>query len=127
MATFLNLALTITIWLLVTADLSWPNIVLGAGIGLLLSRMKSKRAVPVKKILSLLWDVVIAIPKAYIEAFEMIFWPHNQEEITTMPGSASRASEVVFLEIFLITFTPKTIVLDQRKGGGYDVHQVVRR
>ena len=127
MATFLNLVLTITIWLLITADLSWPNIILGVGIGLLLARMKSQQAVPLKKILSLLWDVVVAIPKAYIEAFEMILWPHQVERTTIMPGSSSRASEVVFLEIFLITFTPKTIVLDQRKGGGYDVHQVVRR
>ena len=127
MATFLNIALTITIWLLVTADLSWPNVVIGVVISLLLSRLRSKRAVPWKTIVSLLWDVVLAIPKAYIEAFEMILWPHQQEEVTIMPSSTSRASEVVFLEIFLITFTPKTIVLDQREGGGYDVHQVVRR
>lgn len=130
MATLLDLTFVMTIWLLVTADLSLVNIGIGIGIALLLTRRSQKTAGHWKTIVSLLWKIVVAIPIAYIEAFEMILRPHNHEVITTMPAFSERdrqSSEITFLEIFLITFTPKTIVLDQREDGGYDVHKVVRR
>lgn len=124
MTTVLDLLLIWAIWLLVTADLSWVNVLIGLAIALLFAK-KQQQVTPWKDILRLLGKIAIAIPKAYLEAFEMILWPHHQEVITVVSGLPHPSSEVVFLEIFLITFTPKTIVLDQTDGG-YDVHQVQR-
>ncbi len=129
MAILPDLIFVMTIWLLITTDTSLANIGIGIVIALLLTQRSQKTTNHWKTVVSLLLKIVVAIPMAYIEAFEMILRPHNHEVITTMPAFSARdrqSFEITFLEIFLITFTPKTIVLDQRADGGYDVHKVVR-
>ena len=39
----------------------------------------------------------------------------------------NRTPGLIFLDIFLITFTPKTIVLNYRDDGWYTVHRIRRR
>ena len=72
-------------------------------------------------------EILVAIPVAYTEAFEMMFSPHPYEEVTLEKVKANRTPGMIFLEIFLITFTPKTIVLKYREDGWYEVHRVRRR
>ncbi len=69
----------------------------------------------------------MAIPQAYIEAFEIILRPHTQEEVTLERVKPGRTPGLIFLDIFLITFTPKTIVLKYQEDGWYEVHRVRRR
>ena len=121
----LNLIFRLTIWFLLTADFSAANVVIGIAIALLLPRGR-KSAGRLKDWLKVLWEIIVAIPQAYLEAIEIMFRPHNQEEIVRERVKLGRTPGLIFLDIFLITFTPKTIVLKYQEKGWYDVHRVTR-
>ncbi|MGC8711855.1 MAG: Na+/H+ antiporter subunit E [Leptodesmis sp.] len=123
---YLNIILRLTIWFLLTANLSAANIIIGVCIALLLPR---SRAVPgaLKDWLRVLWEIIVAIPQAYLEAFELIFRPHTQEKIVMERVKPQRSPGLVFLDIFLITFTPKTIVVKYHEECWYEVHRITRR
>ena len=67
----------------------------------------------------------MAIPQAYIEALEIMIRPHTREDVTLERVKPQRTPGLIFLDIFLITFTPKTIVLKYREDGWYEVHRVL--
>ena len=121
-----NLILRLTIWFLLTADFSLPNAIIGLSISLLIpgSYITPKA---VKGWLLVLGKILWAIPLAYIEAFELILRPHNDEEMVCEKVEEKRSHRLVFLDIFLITFTPKTIVVQYHKEGWYEIHRVTRR
>lgn len=122
----LNLILRLTIWFLLTANLSVANIIIGVSIALLLpGRPKTPEAL--NDWLRALWETLVAIPQAYKEAFEMIVRPHNYEEVTMERVKPQRTPGLIFLDIFLITFTPTSIVLKYHENGWYEVHWVRRR
>lgn len=123
---YLNLILRLAIWFLLTANLSLENIIIGITIALLLPG-RPKTPGKLKDWLRALWETLVAIPQAYIEAFEMILRPHNYEDVTMERVKAGRTPGLIFLDIFLITFTPKTIVLKYHENGWYEVHWVRRR
>lgn len=122
----LNLILRLAIWFLLTANLSLVNILLGLCIALLLPRARTAPSA-IKDWLQTLGKILLAIPQAYFEAFEMILRPHDQEVIEVEQVKQRRSPGLVFLDIFLITFTPKTIVVKCDLEGGYEVHRVQRR
>ncbi|MBV5260667.1 cation:proton antiporter [Synechococcus moorigangaii CMS01] len=126
MIAVLDLLLKLTIWFLLTADLSGANIVIGVAIALLLPGKYSISS-QLKDWLRVLGEVLVAIPQAYLEAIEMIFRPHLYEEVTRERVKPNRTPGLIFLDIFLITFTPKTIVLHYHEDGWYEVHRVIRR
>lgn len=122
----LNLILRLTIWFLLTSDLSLANIIIGVGVALLLpGRQKAPEAL--KDWLRVLGEVIVAIPQAYVEAFEIMFRPHKHEDVIRERVKPQRTPGLIFLDIFLITFTPKTIVLKYQEKGWYEVHRVRRR
>ena len=122
----LNLIFKLTIWFLLTADFSVANIIIGVSIALLLPRSYTSPE-KLKDWLRVLWEIVVAIPQAYLEAFQIMLRPHNEEEIIRQRVPPRRTPGLVFLDIFLITFTPKTIVTKYDKQGWYEVHKVKRR
>lgn len=122
----LNLILRLIIWFLLTANLSVANILIGVCIALLLPRSRAAFG-SFKDWLRILWEIIVAIPQAYLEALELIFRPHTQEEITMERVKPRRSPGLIFLDIFLITFTPKTIVLKYHEAGWYEVHWVRKR
>ncbi|MCM1982047.1 Na+/H+ antiporter subunit E [Lyngbya confervoides] len=123
---FLDIALRLTIWFLLTADLSPANIIIGVAIALLLPRRATAPGV-LKDGLRVAWDILIAIPVAYIEAIEMILRPHRHEKMVRERVKPNRTPGLIFLDIFLITFTPKSIVTQYQEDGWYEVHRVTRR
>jgi multisubunit Na+/H+ antiporter MnhE subunit len=118
-----HLILRLTIWFLLTADFSTTNIIIGIIIALILPRGYTSRA-KLTEWLKVLIQVMIAIPVAFKEAVEMILLPHNNEEIVREKVKHKHSSLLVFMDIFLITFTPKTIVLNHDEEGFYEVHQI---
>ncbi|PSB57007.1 Na+/H+ antiporter subunit E [Chamaesiphon polymorphus] len=126
MSGYLNIILRLTIWLLLTSDLSPENIAIGIVISLILPHTQSSIGT-LREWLQVLGKIVMAIPIAYIEAIEMIFRPHQAEDVEIEIVPPNRSSGLVFLDIFLITFTPKTIVYKYNQDGGYEVHRVKRR
>lgn len=119
----LNLILRLTIWFLLTRDLSGANILIGMAIAVLLPQGYPAQE-SLKEWLIVLGKIVIAIPQAFLEAFEMIFHPHHRETITLERVKPGRSPNLIFLDIFLITFTPKTIVLKYHQEGWYEVHRI---
>ncbi|MEL6321207.1 MAG: cation:proton antiporter [Cyanobacteria bacterium J06626_14] len=126
MIRWLDLLLRLTIWFLLTADISWANIVIGLCVSLLLPGRYTGPAA-LGDWLRVFWEIIKAIPQAYLEAVEIIFRPHNLEGVTMERVGPRRTPGLIFLDIFLITFTPKTIVLKYHEDGWYEVHQVKRK
>jgi len=126
MVGYLNLLLRLAIWFLLTANFSVANIIIGVSVALLLPGLK-KTPKALKDWLRVLGEILVAIPQAYIEAFQIMLQPHKYEEITMERVQPQRTPGLVFLDIFLITFTPKTIVLKYHEDGWYEVHRVQRR
>lgn len=123
---YLDLLLRLTIWFLLTADLSLVNIIIGVSIALLLPRKLTSPG-RLKDWFHALVEVLIAIPQAYWEALEIMFRPHTEEGVTMERVKPQRTPGLIFLDIFLITFTPKTIVLKYHQAGWYEVHRIRRR
>ncbi|MEM7756634.1 MAG: Na+/H+ antiporter subunit E [Cyanobacteria bacterium P01_G01_bin.67] len=121
----LNLILRLTIWFLLTADFSLANIILGVAIALILPRGNVSPG-KLQDWLRVLWEIIVAIPQAYIEAIQIMLRPHNEEDIVRERVKPRRTPGLVFLDIFLITFTPKTIVTKYDEQGWYEVHRVLR-
>ncbi|MBE9139819.1 cation:proton antiporter [Nodosilinea sp. LEGE 07088] len=126
MTGYLNILLRLTIWFLLTADLSWANIVIGVSVTLLLPRGVTSPGL-LKDWLRTLGEVVVAIPQAYKEAIEIMLFPHHDELVTVERAKPRRTPSLIFLDIFLITFTPKTIVQHYYDQGWYEVHYIQRR
>ena len=122
----LNLILILAIWFLLTADLSLPNILIGIAIALLMPRSRRSSST-IKDWLRILWEIIVAIPQAYIEAVEIIFRPHQQEDFIRKKVDRQRSLGLIFLDVFLITFTPKTIVTKYDESGWYEIHRVKRK
>ena len=122
----LHLIFRLTIWFLLTADLSPANIMIGVAIAFVIPHPKIK-AKDIKQWLDIIKKTIIALPQAFIEAIEIMLFPHRYESITLEKVSENRPPILIFLDIFLITFTPKTIVLKYHKKGWYEVHQINRR
>lgn len=122
---YLNFILRLVIWFLLTANLSLTNIIIGVGVALILpGRLKTPGAL--KDWLRALGETLVAIPQAYKEAIEIMLRPHEREDIVLERVPPRRTPALIFLDIFLITFTPKTIVLNYREEGWYEVHRVIR-
>lgn len=123
---YLNLILRLTIWFLLTANFSIANIIIGVAVAFLLpGRPKSRAAL--SDWLRALKEIAIAVPQAYKEAFEISLRPHYEEEVVLERVPPRRTPGLIFLDIFLITFTPKTIVLRYREDGWYEVHRIQPR
>ena len=121
-----DLILRLVIWFLLTANLSLINILIGVTIALLLPRSSVTKT----RLRDLLWGlgkIIVAIPQAYGEAVQLILQPHTEEEIVMERVQGRRSPGQVFLDIFLITFTPKTTVVNYHEDGWYEVHQFKRR
>lgn len=121
-----HLILRLVIWFLLTSDVSTTNIIIGVAIALLLPRGYTSPGT-IKEWLRLLVNLIKAIPIAYLEAVEIMLRPHNEEEMMLERVRPRRSSQFIFLDIFLITFTPKTIVVKHHEQGWYAVHRISRR
>ncbi len=121
-----DLLLRLTIWFLLTADLSPTNIVIGFVVSLAIPRSASQPAA-IKDWARAIWESVRAIPQAYREAFEIMLRPHRHEAVSRTQVPPRRTPGLVFLDIFVITFTPKTIVTRYDERGWYEVHWIRRR
>jgi multicomponent Na+:H+ antiporter subunit E len=124
--TIFNLILRLTIWLLLTNNFGLLNFSIGFAIALLLPQSKTSPE-KIKDWLEVLWKIIKAIPQAYLEAIQIMLRPHDQEDIVRQPVKPKRTPGLIFLDIFLITFTPKTIVTKYDERGWYEVHRVNRK
>lgn len=121
-----HLFLRLGFWLLLTADFSLINIIIGVLAALVLPRKKGPY-LPFSVWLKGAWKVIKLLPVAYLEAFSLLIHRHTQEEVTTHPFRIGRSPWLLYLEIFLINFSPKSIVLQVDKHRRIHIHQIQRR
>ena len=121
-----HLFLRLGFWLLLTADTSLMNITIGVLAALVLPRKKGPR-LPLMAWLKGAWKVIKLLPIAYLEAFSLLIHTHTEEEVTTRPIGMSRNPWLLFLEIFLINFSPKSIVLQVDQHRRIHIHQIRQR
>lgn len=119
----IHLMLRLVVWLLLTADLSPLNIMIGVAIAFLLPH-RVPTSETLQDWLKVLGKALIAIPQAYLEAFQMMFAFHGRSRMIREAVDPNHSSRLIFWDIFLITFTPKTIVLRYDPRGWYDVHSI---
>lgn len=117
------------LWFLLTANFGITNIIIGLFIALLLppynifSKKKSKYTGDLlREVKILAKDIIIAIPQAYREALEMILTPHRHEEIVRENVKPNRSKLLIFLETYIISFTPKALVINYDDRGWYNIH-----
>lgn len=122
----LTLILRLAIWFLLTSSLNFANIIIGIFVAFLLPG-RTKSPDRLNDWLRVLGEIIVAIPQAYLEAFEIMIFPHRYETVTMERVKPQRSPGLIFLDIFLITFTPKTIVVKYHEEGWYEVHRVQRR
>jgi multicomponent Na+:H+ antiporter subunit E len=127
MARLITVLLRLLIWLLLSADLSTLNVLIGVMVALLLPMGRRHRALPPRLLLIALRDSLLAIPQAYAEALELLLrrrpW---QERLERQAWSGQGASLLIFLEVFRITLTPLTIALGIEPGArACRVHRLV--
>lgn len=122
----LSIILRLTIWFLLTSDLSLINIIIGISIAIFLPQNPPERQ-SIKQWIHLLGELFISIIQAYKEAIEIMIFPHAYEGLTMERVAPNRSKYLIFLDIFLITFTPKTIVLKYNKEGWFTIHRILRK
>ncbi|MFK8183817.1 MAG: Na+/H+ antiporter subunit E [Phormidesmis sp.] len=134
----LDISFKLLLWFLITTDTSLANCLIGGAVALLLPQFGKAYSSSsfsswshLKLWLKMLGKIALAIPRAYLEAFDMILNPHKVEAITVEKVIPRPTRGLIFLDIFLITFTPKTIVVDYvaegEERGAYVVHSISQR
>jgi multicomponent Na+:H+ antiporter subunit E len=117
--------LRLTIWFLLTSDVSLENILIGILFCIFLpGRLVSKEKLSTW--IKIFFDIILTVPKAYFEAFQMIIHRYNYEDYSIKNISKTHSMETIFIDIFLITFTPQTLVFNYNRSGFFEIHRVRR-
>ncbi|MCP9848895.1 Na+/H+ antiporter subunit E [Cyanobium sp. Morenito 9A2] len=118
----LTTALRLTLWCLLTSDLSPLNLGLGLAVALLLPHRR--RTLPLGAFLAALGQALVAIPQAYGEAFRLMLARQPLNGLVREPSQAEGSDLVIALEIFRLSVTPFTLVLGlESDGRHYRVHR----
>lgn len=118
--------LAFCLWMLLTAEFSFANVGIGFGAAVLVSWLPKYRFSALQ-LLMLLWATVIRLPQALGQAFYIVLWSHDYEYITRLPLQHRRDPWRTFCQIFLITYTPKSLVMSDEEDGCVQVHSLERK
>ena len=110
-------------WLLLTADIGPANICIGLAAAVLIPKIPGK-PVSGKILTAVLLLCLRAVPVAYLQAADMVIRRHRFEYTETHPVRFGFNPLVIFMEIFLVTFTPKTLVIGFDKHKNITVHHI---
>lgn len=113
-------------WILLTADFSVPNVLIGLVGALLVSGLPASR-LTARQLLGLLGATVALLPQALAQAFSIVLRTHDHEVITREPLRRPEDPWATFHQVFLITFTPKSLVVSHEEDGRVQVHTLERK
>ena len=126
MARLITVALRLLIWLLLSADITLINFLIGLLVAMLLQMGRRSRPLPPQQLLASLFSSLAAIPQAYIEAMQLLLGGKALEErLESQRFIGPRSALLVFLEVFRVTITPLTIALGiEPEGRAFRVHRL---
>lgn len=126
MARLITVLLRLLIWLLLSADLSLVNVLIGLLVAVLLPMARRSRPLPLRQLLAALGASLLAIPQAFLESFQLLRGGRRmQEQLDSQRFLGPRSSLLVFLEVFRVTLTPLTIALGlEPDGRAFRIHRL---
>lgn len=113
------------IWMLLTADFSWPNAVVGLLGAVMVSRLPLYRF-SAWQLVVLIVSTLVRVPSALWESFRIVLLPHPYEQVSTRKVHHPENRWAVFCQTFIITFTPRSLVVGE-EGGELHIHSLERR
>lgn len=115
------------LWMLLTMDASWLNACIGLIAAVLVSWLPKYKFSAVQ-LLSFILSALIRLPQAVWEALLVVFLPHPYEHITHETLTDPDTPWTVFCQVYLITFTPKSLVIsDGDEHGQVHTHSLKRK
>jgi multicomponent Na+:H+ antiporter subunit E len=118
--------LALGIWMLFTADFSWPNVVVGLFASLLVS-MLNRHRFSAWQLACLILTALIRLPWAIWESFLIVVIPHRHERVSFRRISDPENPWAIFCQTFIITFTPRSLVVGEEKNGQLQLHSLEKR
>jgi multisubunit Na+/H+ antiporter MnhE subunit len=113
--------LTYCIWLLLTADFRWINLLVGLVVSVVVSRVFTYRF-SAFQLIYLVLSFAIRIFQALWELVVIIFRPYRGEKVQQVQLAHTRNPWAVFCQTMIISLTPKTLVTKTDKTGRAEVH-----
>lgn len=117
--------LAFVIWMLFTAEFSWLNALIGLAGSMIVGLLNPYRF-SAWQLIRLWAGMVIRLPQALWEAFRIVLLPHGCENLTEQSVDHPESPWSVFSQTFLITFTPKSLVISEEKDGRVQLHSLER-
>ena len=111
------------VWMLLTADFSWVNLIVGALAALLVSFL------PIHKfsawqLVRLIVAVLLRLPMALWESFRMVVGSYPNESSSSVDVEQPENKWAVFCQTFIITFTPRSLVISEEVDEKVDIHSL---
>ncbi len=118
--------LAFCVWMLLTSDFSWINGGIGLIAAVLVSLLQPYRFSLVQ-FLKLVFLIILNLPRAIAETFLMVLAPHRQERYQEHRLKHPDDPWAAFVEIFIITFTPFSLVVQAESRGRTRLHIISRK
>ncbi len=114
------------LWMLLTTEFSLVNACFGWVVAVLVSWLPKYRFSALQ-LLHLLGATLFRLPQALAQAIWIVLMPHGHERTVHLPLQRPQDPWRSFCEVFLITYTPKSLVVSDEEDGIVQVHSLERK
>jgi multicomponent Na+:H+ antiporter subunit E len=112
--------------MLLTSDFSVSNSLIGLAGAVVVSGLPTVRFTA-RQLLCLMGATLALLPQALVQSCAMVLRSHDHEVVTPEPLRRPEDPWGAFHQVFLITFTPKTLVISHEEAGRVQVHSLERK
>lgn len=118
--------LALGIWMLLTSEFTWMNVMIGL-VGSVIASLLHPYRFSAGQLAVLIGLTLWNLPKAIWETFLMVLCPHRHETETEEAVRNPENPWAVFCQTFIITLTPRTLVISEEMQGKIRLHIVSRK
>jgi multisubunit Na+/H+ antiporter MnhE subunit len=111
--------------MLLTADFSWVNALMGLIAAAQVAWMPKYRF-SAWQLFRLILAALTRVPVAIWESFRIVFIPHPNERISSRKLLPPKSRWSIFCQTFIITFTPRSLVVSE-DGDEIHIHSLEPR
>jgi multicomponent Na+:H+ antiporter subunit E len=112
--------------MLFTSDCSWLNVLTGLAGSIVVSRLHRYRF-SAWQLIYLVGAALLRLPQAVLESFMIVILPHRYERVSFRRMTDPQNPWAVFCQTFLITFTPRSLVISEEEEGKVRLHSLERK
>jgi multicomponent Na+:H+ antiporter subunit E len=118
--------LAFSVWMLLTSEFTWANAAIGLAGSVVASLLHPYRF-SAWQFMELVGLTVLHLPQAIWETALMVCVPHRYEKTAQKDVRNPENPWSVFCQTFIITLTPRTLVISEEKNGKIRLHLVSRK